>query len=76
MRSITGSAVDRETIVLDRMTVFRRLSGSTNGVGLDFQPFRISDLKMVDQTGVSWNHVGIWLRGIDAIRACPRRVPQ
>jgi hypothetical protein len=58
MRSITGRAVDRETIAPDRMTVFRRLSGSTNGVGLDFQPFRISDLGMVDQTGIAPSHLG------------------
>jgi hypothetical protein len=44
------------------------VSGSINGVGLRFQPFRINDLEMVDQTGASWNRIVIWLRRVEALR--------
>jgi hypothetical protein len=37
-------------------------------LGTDFQPFRISDLEMVDQNSASWNRIAGWLRQIDLIR--------
>jgi hypothetical protein len=48
--------------------VRRPYAGSINGVGVRFQAFRINDLEMVDQNGVSWNRVTSWLRVVDALR--------
>lgn len=43
--------------------------GSTNGVGSDFQPFRINDLEMADQNSASWNRIAGWLRQLDLVRS-------
>ena len=51
--------------------------GSTNRVGSRFQSFGINDLEMVDQTGVSWNQLAVWLirvGGLAATRSLPARV--
>jgi hypothetical protein len=37
-------------------------SGSTNGVGVRFQSFRINDLEMVAQICPRWNRVADWLK--------------
>ena len=55
----------------------QRTSVRLNRVGSRFQSFGINDLEMVDQTGVSWNHLAVWLirvGGLAATRSLPARV--
>ena len=44
-------------------------SGSINEVGCRFQPCRINELEMVDQTSASWNRIAGWLRQLDLVRS-------
>ena len=37
-------------------------------VGLDFQPFRINDLKLVTLAFAGWNQMVAWLRRLGALR--------
>jgi hypothetical protein len=45
-----------------------RERGSTNGVGSKFQPFRISDLELVDQNSASWNRLAHWFGLMEALK--------
>ncbi len=45
-----------------------REGGSIDGVGNDFQSFRLNDLKLVDQNSAIWNQVAVLLSRIDALR--------
>ena len=46
----------------------RREAGSIYIMGRRFQPRRINDLELVDQTGASWNHMALWLIDLEALR--------
>jgi len=42
-----------------------RPSGSIDGVGSDFQPFRINDLELVPHIFPRWNPLTSWMRQIE-----------
>jgi hypothetical protein len=42
-------------------------------VGCGFQAFGINGLKLVDQTGASWNRVVAWLWRVDGVIEMPAR---
>jgi hypothetical protein len=44
-------------------------TGSNDGLGLDFRPFGINRLEMVDQNSASWNPLIGWLRSVEALRS-------
>lgn len=46
----------------------RTVSGSIEGVGTDFQRFRVNDLELVDQDSSSWNPLISWLRQIEDLQ--------
>jgi transposase len=59
----------RDGVVSDpRAQIQLAHTGSNSRFGLDFQPFGINGMELVDLTGASWNPLLSWLRNVEGLQ--------